>query len=144
VTTPDGTVLEVNRTALELAGLTPGDVLGKPLEKTWWWSGAPERQAELRAAIAAAAAGAESRFDVRLRVAGERHMSFDFMLTPLIDQRGRVTHLIPSAIDVTARKRAERQQQLLIEELNHRVKNTLAIAQSLTNQTLRRSDRQYA
>jgi PAS domain S-box-containing protein len=139
VTTPDGTVLEVNRTALELAGLTPGDVLGKPLEKTWWWSGAPERQAELRAAIAAAAAGAESRFDVRLRVAGERHMTFDFMLTPLIDQRGRVTHLIPSAIDVTARKRAERQQQLLIEELNHRVKNTLAIAQSLTNQTLRSS-----
>jgi two-component sensor histidine kinase len=50
-----------------------------------------------------------------------------------------VTHLIPSAIDITGRKRAERHQQLLIEELNHRVKNTLATAQSLTTQTLRSS-----
>jgi len=61
------------------------------------------------------------------------------MLTPLLDGSGRVTHLIPSAIDITARRRAERQRQLLIEELNHRVKNTLATAQSLANQTLRTS-----
>ena len=33
------------------------------------------------------------------------------------------------------RKRAERHQQLLVGELNHRVKNTLAIVQSLTHQT---------
>ena len=139
VTAPDGVVLGVNRTALELAGLTLEDVLGKPLEQTWWWSYAPEVQAQLRAAIAAAAAGEQSRFDVRLRVAGERFMTFDFMLTPLVDGHGRVTHLIPSAIDITGRKRAERHQLLLIEELNHRVKNTLATAQSLTNQTLRSS-----
>jgi two-component sensor histidine kinase len=36
-------------------------------------------------------------------------------------------------------KRAERQQRLLIEELSHRVKNTLATAQSLATQTLRTS-----
>ena len=139
VTAPDGTVLQVNRTALELGGLAQGDVLGKPLGETFWWSDAPEGQAQLRAAIAAAAAGRGSRLDVRLKVAGERSMTFDFMLTPLTDPQGRVTHLIPSAIDITARKRAERQQQLLIEELNHRVKNTLAIAQSLSHQTLRSS-----
>ena len=139
VTSPDGTVLEVNRTALELAGLAPQDVLGKPLAETWWWSYSPEVQAQLQRAIAAAADGEASRFDVRLRVAGGRYMAFDFMLTPLTDGEGRVTHLIPSAIDITGRKRAERHQQLLIEELNHRVKNTLATAQSLTTQTLRSS-----
>jgi two-component sensor histidine kinase len=85
------------------------------------------------------ATGTESRFDVRLRLAEGRSMTLDFMLTPLVDDQGRVTHLIPSAIDISARKRAERHQQLLIEELNHRVKNTLATAQSLTTQTLRSS-----
>jgi PAS domain S-box-containing protein len=43
-----------------------------------------------------------------------------------------------AAIAIEAR-RAERQQRILIEELNHRVKNTLATAQSLASQTLRTS-----
>jgi PAS domain S-box-containing protein len=37
------------------------------------------------------------------------------------------------------RKRFERQQQLLVGELNHRVKNTLAIVQSLTHQSFHSS-----
>lgn len=39
--------------------------------------------------------------------------------------------------NITERKRAETQQKLLTNELNHRVKNTLAIIQSIANQTLR-------
>ena len=39
--------------------------------------------------------------------------------------------------DVTARKQAEEQQRLLLDELNHRVKNTLATVQSIAAQTLR-------
>lgn len=41
------------------------------------------------------------------------------------------------ARDVTERKRFEAQQRLLIDELNHRVKNTLAIVQAIAHQTLR-------
>lgn len=41
--------------------------------------------------------------------------------------------------DITERKRAEEQQRLLMDELNHRVKNTLATVQSLAAQTLRTS-----
>ena len=40
-------------------------------------------------------------------------------------------------LDITDLKVAEQRQQLLFEELNHRVKNTLAIVQSLAQQTLR-------
>ena len=40
--------------------------------------------------------------------------------------------------DVTERKRWEEHQRLLINELNHRVKNTLAIVQGLAQQSLRR------
>jgi PAS domain S-box-containing protein len=39
--------------------------------------------------------------------------------------------------DVTERKRAEELQLLLVNELNHRVKNTLATVQSVAGQTLR-------
>jgi PAS domain S-box-containing protein len=40
--------------------------------------------------------------------------------------------------DVTDNKRAEEQQRLLLNELNHRVKNTLAVVQGLSHQTFKR------
>ncbi|MBQ0820375.1 PAS domain S-box protein [Microvirga sp. HBU67558] len=44
------------------------------------------------------------------------------------------------ALDVTEMKRAEEHQQLLINELNHRVKNTLATVQSIASQSLRNAE----
>jgi len=43
------------------------------------------------------------------------------------------------ARDITERKEAERLRRLLTEELNHRVKNTLAIIQAIATQSLRRA-----
>jgi len=43
-------------------------------------------------------------------------------------------------IDITETKQAERTTRALLRELNHRVKNTLAMLQSMAAQTLRRSD----
>jgi PAS domain S-box-containing protein len=40
-------------------------------------------------------------------------------------------------LEIEQRRRAEKQQQLLINELNHRVKNTLAIVQSLAQQSFK-------
>ncbi|WP_375457857.1 sensor histidine kinase [uncultured Enterovirga sp.] len=51
---------------------------------------------------------------------------------------GRAVRLIGAHRDVTDRKRAELHQKLLINELNHRVKNTLATVQSIAVQSLRR------
>jgi len=42
--------------------------------------------------------------------------------------------------DITERKEAEERQKLLVDELNHRVKNTLATVQSLATQTARGTD----
>jgi PAS domain S-box-containing protein len=53
---------------------------------------------------------------------------------------GRVTKTLSAAIDIDERKRAEERRTTLINELNHRVKNTLAAVQSIARQTLR-SDR---
>ena len=53
---------------------------------------------------------------------------------------GEVTEWFGAATDITARRQHEEHQRLLLNELNHRVKNTLAIVQSIALQTLRRAD----
>ncbi len=57
--------------------------------------------------------------------------------SPLFDASGAVRGCVGVFDDITERQRAERQQKLLISELNHRVKNTLAITQSIASLTLR-------
>ena len=56
---------------------------------------------------------------------------------PVLDAAGRLARRGGFARDVTAAKQAEARQSLLIGELNHRVKNTLATVQSLALQTAR-------
>ena len=53
------------------------------------------------------------------------------------DGTSRTIALQGVMLDITARKTAEEQQQVLMHELTHRVKNTLAMVQAIANQTLR-------
>ncbi|KAA9008853.1 PAS domain S-box protein [Histidinibacterium aquaticum] len=57
---------------------------------------------------------------------------------PLTDEEGRVLEWFGAASDVTARKRAEEHQNVLMGELDHRVKNILAVVQSIARQSLGR------
>ncbi|WP_137389408.1 PAS domain-containing sensor histidine kinase [Rhodoligotrophos defluvii] len=57
--------------------------------------------------------------------------------TPLLDADGKVVGAINMLVDISERKKAEMRQKVLIDELNHRVKNTLATVQALTRQTAR-------
>lgn len=50
---------------------------------------------------------------------------------------GEVTRIAGVSLDITDRKEAEEHQRLLLDELNHRVKNTLATVQSIAMQTHR-------
>ena len=52
---------------------------------------------------------------------------------------GTPDYLISSVQDISERTRQEQRQKLLMNELNHRVKNTLAMVQSMASQTLRNS-----
>ncbi|HEV2125321.1 MAG TPA: PAS domain-containing protein, partial [Chloroflexota bacterium] len=58
----EGTVLEANRPALDIASLRSQDVLGQPFAETYWWSHDEEVQARLREALTRAAAGEPSRY----------------------------------------------------------------------------------
>jgi two-component sensor histidine kinase len=67
----------------------------------------------------------------------ERYL--DFVYQPIRNEFGAVTHIFVQGSDVTERVRAEGHQKRLVNELNHRVKNTLASIQSIVSQTMRRT-----
>ena len=72
-------------------------------------------------------AGAEAIFE---RPDGGRG-AFLAYPTPLFDADGQLVGAVNLLVDITERKRAEDLQKTLLDELNHRVKNTLATVQSL-------------
>ena len=58
-----------------------------------------------------------------------------FTASPIRDEAVRTIGTIIEVRDITEQKRAEERQSLLVNELNHRVKNTLAAIQSIARQT---------
>ena len=127
ILSPDGTILECNRKALEGGGITPEEVVGKPFWETFWWTVAPETQEDLRNAIARAAQGNFIRYDVDVyaRKSSREIMTMDFSLSPVKDQEGRVVFLIPEGRDITEKKSFDReiaQKNAQIQGLLDRIK----------------------
>jgi two-component sensor histidine kinase len=58
--------------------------------------------------------------------------------TPLRDASGKVVGAINMLVDISERRQAETQQRLLLNELNHRVKNNMQILQSLLFTSMKR------
>lgn len=61
----------------------------------------------------------------------------DFIYQPMRGDSGAVWGVFVQGSDVTDRVLGDRQQKLLVDELNHRVKNTLATVQAIAAQTSR-------
>ena len=59
---------------------------------------------------------------------------------PLLGPDGEITEWFGAASDVTARHKAEQHLRLVVNELNHRVKNNLAMTQALAAQTFRNAE----
>jgi PAS domain S-box-containing protein len=72
---------------------------------------------------------------VRMRKDG-RKIDISITVSPVLDKNGRVIGASKVARDITERKKAERLRQLLTNELDHRVKNTLATVQAIASQSL--------
>ena len=106
-----GTLLEVNRAALEGAGLKLSDVEGKPFWECFWWAVSTETQETLRKAILRAAQGEFIRYDVEVygRAGGKETIIIDFSMIPVKDESGQVTFIVPEGRDITEKKAHERE-----------------------------------
>lgn len=66
-----------------------------------------------------------------------RETFLDFAYSPIRGPDGEVRGIFVQGTDQTDRVRSERRQRLLLDELNHRVKNALATVQSIAAQSFR-------
>ena len=64
----------------------------------------------------------------------------DFVYQALRDANGAVDGIFVQALDVTDRVQSEQQQEVLNQELAHRMKNQLAMVQAIVSQTMRSAD----
>lgn len=97
----------------------------------------PEEQPRLRAAIREAVRS-KGMFDMEHRM-HRRDGSVGWVhsrAVPLLGEDGEIVEWFGSATDISERKRAEQHQTMLMAELDHRVKNVLAVVQSIARQSL--------
>jgi PAS domain S-box-containing protein len=134
---PEGIVLEVNDTALGLSGLRRSDVIGKYYWESPWISHSLDAQEKVRAAIARARRGRRVRFDLEIRSANDERATIDLQFSPIFDEHRNVVEIVPSAVDISDRVKSEQQREMLVNELSHRVKNSLATVQTIASHTLR-------
>ncbi|EFH82875.1 PAS domain S-box protein [Ktedonobacter racemifer] len=117
ILTPEGIVLDINAVPLDDAQVRREEVIGKPLAETPWWSFAPASQEQLRAAIARANAGETVCFEALVRPREGMLLSFESVITPHLNADHHIEYLVIAGIDITARKRAERDIHALIDAI---------------------------
>lgn len=131
-----GVITTWNAGAEHIFGYTADEMIGQHISKL-----IPEELRDEETHIIAQISRGE-RVDhyETVRVAKDgRRIDLSLTVSPLRDASGRVTGASKVARDISERKRAEEVRRLLTDELNHRIKNTLATVQAIAGQTLRRA-----
>jgi PAS domain S-box-containing protein len=105
---PDGTCLDINRTALSYAGTTLGAIRGRPFWTTPWWSDDAESRRQIEAACRSAALGQIQRLEVEAAGEESSRVVLDLSIKPLPGADGTVEQLLVEGRDLTERKRAEK------------------------------------
>jgi PAS domain S-box-containing protein len=134
--TLEGRITSWNAGAARIFGFEAEEIVGQPITRII----PPELHSEEMEILAKIRAGKRiDHFDtVRITKDGRR-IDVSLTVSPVRDRFGQVVGASKVARDVTERKRSEELQRLLFDELNHRVKNTLATVQALASQSMRRA-----
>ncbi len=131
----DGTLLEINTSALHSIGAAREQVIGRPFWDTPWWRSLPDGRERVQQAIASAVAGEFVRFEVERMDKDGRSRWTDFSLKAVRDEHGEVQFLLPEGRDITPLKTSHA-RELAIQEalaaigesasiLAHEIKNPL-------------------
>jgi len=118
--TTDGKIVYVNTTALASIKRRLEDVVGKDFADTPWFSGTPGMPEKIRDGIARVASGESIKIAMPLHLpTGDR--IYEFSMRPALDEIGKVVALVPEAVEITARVRAEEalQQAVKLEAIGN-------------------------
>jgi PAS domain S-box-containing protein len=131
---PDNPIIFANDSFLSLTGYNREEVLGKSFNFLM----ANGSDAEALTRIKAEFKGSSSSgMEVLCRRKDGGEFWAAVFVSPVRDARGDIVQYFASFVDLTKHKENETQSKMLIDELNHRVKNILSTVQSIVWQTLR-------
>lgn len=131
----DNPIIFANDAFLKLTGYDRDEVLAQSFN--FILAGASEKT--LHKVEAAFANPSEAEPEIHYRRKDGSECWATLFVAPVRDERGEIKQHFLSLIDTTPYKVAEQHAGLLIDELKHRVKNTLATVQSIVSQAVRSS-----
>ncbi|WP_257168603.1 ATP-binding protein [Bradyrhizobium sp. SRS-191] len=103
----DGTLLDANATLLEAIAAPLDEVVGQPFWQTPWFAGTPGMSDVIRSLVDAVARGDEARQELQLELPVGGWRWFDFQMRPVRDETGQVVAIVPEAVELTERRKAE-------------------------------------
>jgi PAS domain S-box-containing protein len=133
---PDHPIIFANDSFLTLTGYDQQEVLGQSFNALIAQDANPDALARLESAFEHSA-NHDTEIWAR-RKDGSPYWAAIFV-SPVCDEAGHVVQHFSSFVDLSKHKREQVQLRLLVDELNHRVKNTLSTVQSIIAQAFRRS-----
>ncbi|MDJ0512557.1 MAG: HWE histidine kinase domain-containing protein [Methyloceanibacter sp.] len=140
-TDPNGSVLLLNRVAEDLTGWPAAEARGRPIWVVFRVVDEETRKPVDDPALRALREREVSRMEsgAMLITRDSKELPVEHSGAPIIGQDGSLAGAVLVFRDVTERRRAAQRQTMLVGELNHRVKNVLAIVQSLMQASLRQA-----
>lgn len=126
--TPGNPIIFANEAFLSLTGYNHEEVLGQGFNFLMARGTDQDSLARIEAALTGNSVGG-SEISYR-RKDGSLFWSA-VLISPVRDQSGDIVQHFASFVDLTDHKQEQAQSRMLIDELNHRVKNTLATVQSI-------------
>ncbi|WP_236841918.1 HWE histidine kinase domain-containing protein [Bosea sp. PAMC 26642] len=132
---PDNPIIFANDSFLALTGYDRAEVLGQSFKALMAQGASPEVLTELAAAFDGSS---ELSTEVRYRRKDGSVFWADLFVSPVHDEAGKVVQHFTSFVDLTRHKLEQDRSRMMIDELNHRVKNTLSTVQSIVTEALRR------
>ncbi len=124
-----GRVILANNAFLSALGKTSVEVIGKTDRE--FLANSDQAEAVIVTDRAIVETGRPREVEETVDLPSGERRTFLSMKAPMRDDSGQVIGLVGFSADVTDRKRFERHLQNMIDELNHRVKNTLATVQAI-------------
>lgn len=127
-----GVTTFVNARMAEMLGHTVAEMIGRSLLEFM----SEERRGEAFRQLERRRRGIAERHDFELRRKDGSSLWCLISANPISGESGTVVGALAMVTDITDRKRSEEQQLLLLRELDHRVKNTLATVLALSELSL--------
>ena len=136
---PDGTVIDANRVAIEGCGFTREQIVGRKFWEPWWSSLLKEAEI-LKISIGRAARGESVREECQYCMADGSVRFADRTLTAVRDESGSVVMIVATGLDITEAKELRNRLEERVHERTAELMETEAHLRAVTGRLLQIQD----